>query len=101
MSLVGPNQNALQVQGYFKAKLEKEYIAVTETVYVVKDLCTPLVGRPAIVKMKLVTQVDSISEDKKETQFPELFNGLGRIKGSYQIELVAGLPHFIESKSQF
>ena len=63
-----------------------------EMIYVVKGLQTPLVGRPAILKLNLVTHILGVTRDKAyiTTEFPELFNGLGRMKGNYTIELEEG-----------
>ena len=74
----------MTVIGQFTAQLSetgKNVKETTETVYVVKNLQTPLVGRPAIEALQLVSRVDSIDKTVIgiTTQFPELFTGLGKM----------------------
>ena len=87
--LVGPGQNELKVRGLFEATFEKGKHEVKETVYVVEGLKTPLAGIPIIRKLNLISEVNSVDKSKEDivAQFPELFNRLGLIKGSYRIEL--------------
>ena len=48
-----------------------------------------MAGILIIRKLNLISEVNSVNKRKEEivAQFPELFNRLGLIKGSYQIEL--------------
>ena len=64
----------------------------SEMIYVVRGLQTPQVGRPAILSLNLVTRILGITRDKAfiTAEYSELFNGLGKIKGSYHIELEDG-----------
>ena len=90
--LVGPSQHRLQVIGSFNADMIRAHKRCAETVYVVRGLQTPLVGRPAIQSLSLLTRILGINRDKESiiTEYPELFCGLGKIKGSYHIELEEG-----------
>ena len=92
MSLVGPSQNTLDVMGCSEAHIEVNKRKVVERVYVVKGLKTPLIGRPAIQKLELGRRIQEVSQDKGYiiSEYPELFTGLGKIKGKYQIELEEG-----------
>ena len=57
-----------------------------ETVYVVKNLLYPLIERPAIEGLNLVTKVDLVRTTEDITaQFPELFKGLGKLKWEHII----------------
>ena len=87
--LIGPSQNPLTVLGHFVTKHESKDRTTTDTIYVVKNLRTPLVGRPAIQKLQLISWIKNVVWDKTQvtTQFPELFEGLGRISGNYRIQL--------------
>ena len=89
MPLVGPGQNELKVSRWFEGTFKKGNDEVKETVYVVKGLKTPLAGIPIIRKLNLISEVNSVDKSKEDivAQFPELFNRLGLIKGSYRIEL--------------
>ena len=85
--LIGPNQSKLPLLGCFKAKLLKQKKEAHEEVYVVPNLQTPLLGKPATKALGLAAQVDSITEpDRKSTKaFPSLFQGLGTHKTAYRI----------------
>ena len=63
-----------------------------ERVYVVKGLQTPLIRRPAIRELESVRRIHEVSQDKGYviSEYPELFTGLGKIKGRYKIELEEG-----------
>ena len=76
-------------QGCFSANLKKKNSTKTELIFVVKNLQTPLVGRPAIEAFKLVTQIKSVTRNEASviSKFPELFKGLGKISGDYCIQM--------------
>ena len=88
-SLIGPTQNTLNVMGCFDATIERGELKAKETVYLVDGLKFPLAGRAAITKLNLLSEIDAVMSSKEDvmTMFPELFNRLGLLKGSYQIEL--------------
>ena len=49
----------------------------------------PLLGLPAITSLNLVTKICGIQLDKDTavSKFPELFTGLGKLQGEYDIKL--------------
>ena len=56
--------------------------------YVVSDLSKPLLGRPAIERLKLLARVQAIQTSVSPIeQFPHLFTGLGKLPGLYTIKL--------------
>ena len=59
----------------------------TEDIYVVKDLHTALLGRPAIEQLQLVCRVDSITMESVKQQYPKLCSGLGLVRRPYSIKL--------------
>ena len=89
MPLIGPDQQSLEVLGHFKAKIKRDKRTVHDTIYVVKGLHTPLMGRPTIQKLSLVMRVSRVALDKTniEAEYPELFSSLGRMRGNYKIQL--------------
>ena len=89
MTLVGPTRHTLEVLGCFEAQLQRDSKKAVDKVYVVKGLQTPLAGRPTIQKLELVKRIQEVTLDEEyiTAEYPELFSGLGRIKGSYRIEL--------------
>ena len=88
-SLIGPSQDKLQVQGQFTGTLMYSDRAVEEVIYVVKGLRKPLIGRPAITALQLVSRVNAIDSTQQNivSKFPSLFKGLGTIEGEYTIVL--------------
>ena len=91
--LCGPSHHTLSVVGKFLAKLKKGKRETEETVYVVRSLRRPLLGRPAIESLRLVKRVNTVvsmtSSDIKH-RFSKLFTGLGRLQGNYHICLKPG-----------
>ena len=55
------------------------------TVYTTRNL----LGRPAIEALQVVQQVESIQASVITKKFPELFQGLGRLKDNYKIQLLS------------
>ena len=94
--LHGPNNQELPVRGCLKATLAYRNATVVEEVYVVPGLHTPLLGRPAIESLGLIIRVASIglTGDQIPLQYPNLFKGLGKLKGEYTIRLREGACPF-------
>ena len=71
----------------YKKKTVKK--TVNQAVYVVKGLRKPLIGRPAITALKLVSHVNTVHSHQQKivNKFPKLFRGLGTIEGEYEIVL--------------
>jgi len=88
-SLVGPSKEVLNVQGQFKGTLAHGNNSAEQDIYVVKGLRKPLIGRPAITALQLVSRVNTIDSVKQQIvdQHPELFQSLGTIEGEYNIVL--------------
>ena len=85
--LQGADRSKLPVLGEFTATIVKQD-EVEETVYVVKNMLHPLRGRPAIEGLNLVTKLDLVRTTEDITaQFPELFKGLGKLKGVHIIRI--------------
>ena len=89
-TLLGPDQNQLEVRGCFKTKVLRGDKCSVETIDVVDRLRSAVVGRPTIKSLYLlpnIARVEKSIELKIVTRFPELFTGIGCIRGSYQIKL--------------
>ena len=90
-SLIGPNNKKLNVRGVLVAKLEHESNVMSQQVYIVRGLRQPLLGRPAIEKLKLVSRVQEvtskISKEDIASKYPGIFEGLGKLDGEYTIVL--------------
>lgn len=85
--LFGPGGSRLSVVGVAKESLKKGERTVQEDLYVVRDLHTPLLGRPAITKLELVARLDSIDTQTLKETYPSLCSGLGRVQQPYTIKL--------------
>ncbi|KAL7880825.1 hypothetical protein SRHO_G00030790 [Serrasalmus rhombeus] len=95
--LKGPGGTALSVKGKFTATLQKVQKSIKQDVYVVKDLATPLLGRPAVTALQLVARLEEVNLDNEEavkSEFPKLFSGLGKMQGEYKIVLKPGAKPF-------
>ena len=86
--LGGPDGKALPVMESFRASmsLPTSNQSSQQTVYLVRGLQTPLLGRPAIQSLSLLKQLDALSmtpPDGSHVQdrFPSIFSGLGEFKG--------------------
>ena len=85
--LTGPGQYKLHVLGVIDAKLTPGHgRETTQQVYIVKDLKSPLLGRPTIQALSLLeTSMETIQKNSTSAsvfkEYPELFNGLGRMTG--------------------
>lgn len=80
-NLVGPNGVNLETRGHFTATLSLNQRSCLEKIYVVENLSTPLLGKPGIEKLGVLKRVNAVSDGVKQ-QFPNLFKGLGEIKGT-------------------
>ena len=95
MILSGPDGKTLKVHGKFTAKMVSSNHKCNQDVYVMQGLGTPLLGRPAIQSLEILAFVQPIQAKEVATAFPELFSGLGRLKGnSYKIKLREGATPF-------
>ena len=102
--LCGPGYHALSVIGKFIAKLKKGKHETEETVYIVRSLRRPLLGRPAIESLKLLKRINTIvgmTDNSIKQQFPKLFTGLGKLQGDYHICLKPGAkPYTLSTPCQ-
>ena len=92
IKLTGPGQQPLDVCGVFEAQIQSHEKATTQNVYVIRGLKTPLLGRPAIEALSLVSVVQSFNSPGEEIfkKYPTLFQGLGKLTGEYNIKLREG-----------
>ncbi|KAG1937342.1 interleukin-1 receptor accessory protein-like 1-A [Pimephales promelas] len=94
--LLGPRGTRLDVKGKFTDTLRKNSKNTKEEIYVVEGLCTPLLGGLAAVALQLVTRINNVSLDSKDSkkEFPKLFCGLGKMEGEYNTVLKPGAQPF-------
>ena len=87
--LTGPSQQNLDVLGSFHAVISNGKRETNQVVYVVKGLRCPLLGRPAIEALDVVSMVEKLSSQPEAVyeHFPNLLSGLGKLGGEYRIDL--------------
>ena len=88
--LTGAGQHALQVDRQFWGCLQYNDKEIYQDIFVVKGLTKPLLGRPAIDALQLVSMIEPISTQPHPAiqGFPKLFQGLGKLQGRpYSISL--------------
>ena len=88
--MYGPGGSRLEVLGVYRATLGTANTKSEQDMFVIKGLKKPLLGRPAIDALEILQRVNSTesgsSVDAKK-DFPELFQGLGRIEKPYRITM--------------
>ena len=84
-SLLGPAKQKLEVLGQFSGILATDRCAAKQTIYVVSNLRSHLLGLPAILALNLVVRVAEVSEEK----YPKVFIELGTMKEECTIKLQA------------
>ncbi|KAL0150323.1 hypothetical protein M9458_054431, partial [Cirrhinus mrigala] len=91
--LVGPGKHLLDVKGCFQGKMCAKGRSTDQPVYVVAGLTQPLLGLPAIQAMRLVHRVNEVTQTDTDFKalYPSVFQGLGKLKEPYHIELEQGV----------
>ena len=87
--LLSPGRVRLNTIGSFQAELQVNNRKTSQTVYVVKDLQQPLLGRPAIKQLGVLAELLEVltaTEDPRSL-YPKLFTRLGCIKDEFYIVL--------------
>ena len=87
--LKGPSDHSLGVLGQFRGNFTTDVGLAQQEIYVVDHLQKNLLGQPAIDALGLVARVREVNGVEQEViqKFPKLFEGLGKLKGDYTIQL--------------
>lgn len=85
--LFGPSRKQIRVVEKFAATLQHNDKIVVQDIYVIRGLEEPLLGRPAIMELQLLSKVHSVQEQDWRGEFPQLFIGLGQVGNTYRIRL--------------
>ncbi|RXN12418.1 Retrovirus-related Pol poly from transposon opus [Labeo rohita] len=90
--LVGAGKHLLDVKGCFQGKMCAKGRSTDQPVYVVAGLTQTLLGLPAIQAMRLVHRVNEVTQTDTDFKalYPSVFQGLGKLKEPYHIELEQG-----------
>ena len=89
MSFINAPLNPYLLLLLFRAKLNTGNKTSEQVIYVIKGLRFPLLGRPAIEALNIVSVVHQVqlSADDVYERFPQVFEGLGKLDGEYNIDL--------------
>jgi hypothetical protein len=81
-TLTGPSQQPLKVCGQFKGLLTYGANEMEEEIFVVRDLQTALMGRPAIEGLNLLSRINSVQDTHQKimSKYTNLFQGLGEME---------------------
>ena len=86
--LSGPVGNELKVLGKISGYIKCGGEHTIQDIYVVRGLTRPLLGKPALEALQVVTlNIQSVTSENVRERFPKLFNGLGKLDGAYTIKL--------------
>ncbi len=92
--LLGPGKIPLDVVGVARLLLKRGGRQAEDEVYIIRNLHTALLGRPAISKLGLVARLDSIDIETLKMNYPKLCSGLGEVRQPYLISLKPGATPF-------
>ena len=92
--LSGPTRDSLEVLGKFSGQLRTQSKQTQQEIFMVHGLRhglrQPLLGRPVIQALGIVSRIESVEETNYVQRFPKLFKGLGRMKQCHTIQLKEG-----------
>ena len=88
----GAGQQLLSVKGRFRTTLKKGGKAMSEEIYVIPNLKSPLLGVTVIEALGLAAQLQVVADELNDParEFPHLFKGLGKTSAKYRITLQEG-----------
>ena len=93
--LHSPAKHPLKVNGQFTGKLSYKQVTTHDEIFVVDGQQQPLMGRPAIEALNLLSRVNIVSSSEKFLSlYPNLFHGLGTFGTEYHIVLKQGAKPF-------
>ena len=84
--LYSPNNVPPDTIGQVDAVIERGDRKIEESVFVVRDLATSLLGFPAILRLNMIPHLNIIED--------AVFLGLGQLKGDYKIKLKGSAQPF-------
>ena len=100
-SISGPDGSDLQIKGYIDAEFSFRDKSVRSKLYIIRGLLRPLLGKPELVPLQIVKFLGNLEPKLKndlsvnlKQKFPEIFEGIGLMPGSYTIKLKPGAEPF-------
>nr|XP_058955629.1 uncharacterized protein LOC131782908 [Pocillopora verrucosa] len=98
-TLFDPAHTTLPILGYFMGVIKRVEESLSREIFVVTGARLALLGRPAIVGLRIVQKVNAIEAEEVKEKLPNLFKGLGKLDGpDYLVELKSDEnPHVIST----
>ncbi|KAL3245708.1 hypothetical protein MRX96_058236 [Rhipicephalus microplus] len=88
-------ESVFQQQEWRQLQLIYQNHVTTQDIYVLDQICTPLLGKPAIKKLQILTFVNAIAgKGNRKEEFPAVFQGLGKLLKEHRIQLQPGAKPF-------
>lgn len=93
--LYGPDAKLLATKGVARLELAYRDRTTIQDVYVLHDVHTSLLGKPAINDLHILTFVNAVTQKViPKVEFPSLFQGLGKLQKEHRIRLRDGAEPF-------
>ena len=98
-TLFDPAHTTLPILGYFMGVIKRVEESLSREIFVVTGAHLALLGRPAIVGLRIVQKVNAMEAEEVKEKLPNLFKGLGKLDGpDYLVELKSDEnPHVIST----
>ncbi|XP_054274598.1 uncharacterized protein K02A2.6-like [Macrosteles quadrilineatus] len=79
----------INILGTLRLKLEHKGVSVYDLAYISEEITGPLLSRRSCEELNLVRRIFSVDSHDIDwaTKYPNLFQGLGNMKGEYKIEM--------------
>ncbi|XP_054281188.1 uncharacterized protein K02A2.6-like [Macrosteles quadrilineatus] len=79
----------INILGTLRLKLEHKGVSVYDLAYISEEITVPLLSRGSCEELNLVRRIFSVDSHDIDwaTKYPNLFQGLGNMKGEYKIEM--------------
>ncbi|KAL1445369.1 hypothetical protein MTO96_029225 [Rhipicephalus appendiculatus] len=93
--LYSPDGKLLPAAGVAQLDLIYRDRGTTQDIYVLDQICTPLLGKPAIKKLQMLTFVNAVADKvNPKDEFPVVFQGLSKLLKEHKIQLQPGAKPF-------
>ncbi|KAL3205062.1 hypothetical protein MRX96_011377 [Rhipicephalus microplus] len=93
--LHGPDEKLLSAAVVAQLQLIYRNHATTQDIYVLDQICTELLGKPAIKKLQMLTFINAVADKvNPKEEFAPVFQGLGKLLKEHRIQLQPGAKAF-------
>ena len=85
--LWGAGKSPVNVVGKVQTTMKYNGMSVEQELFVIDGQRWPLLGRPAINALRVIKFVETLTKEDVLNEYANLFKGIGRLKGEYNIQL--------------